>query len=431
VGDAGDPILASYGNTVYLTGNPKRPATYQPQGSANYKLYMPLWKSTDQGQTFASPINIAAISTPMSGAPVLTPADPARDYFDKPWLVVDPANGYLYLAVTWRKPTELTVLFFRSLNGGSTWSHQEFRETGKTLVMPYLSVGGGTIYLFWRTSEPSDPIRIRKSTNQGTSFTLSGQNGLITNNPPNDAQIVYRANLLRNSHNDGVPALANDPIGAPSIFQVAVNTAFNPHHVYLVYHDRSPDTDADTDILFRWSANGGTSWTTPTRLNNVEGGDQWQPCIAVRPGGSKLFVGWYDRGHDTQFNHRIRVRGMISTITAQNPLTSQSFFDISAEDFPPVVTGGLDDHTQESPGTFDPVYGGELVFEYFDGTHPEYGEDCDWVYEVKRASRFEKHMGDYDQITADSNYIYYCWGDNRTRRSERLQPDVRFKRIPW
>jgi hypothetical protein len=40
-------------------------------------------------------------------------------------------------------------------------------------------------------------------------------------------------------------------------------------------------------------------------------------------------------------------------------------------------------------------------------------------------------MGDYDQVTADSSYIYYCWGDNRTRRSGRLQADVRFKRIPW
>jgi hypothetical protein len=170
----------------------------------------------------------------MSGAPVLTPADPDRDYFDKPWFAVDPANGNLYLAVNWVKfgsSGERTVIFFRSLNGGSTWAHQEFREAGKPLERPYLTVGSGTIYLFWCTSGVSDPIRIRKSTNQGTSFTLSGQNGLIPNNPPNDTQIVDRANLLRNSHDDGVPALANDPIGAPSIFQVAVNTAFNPHHV--------------------------------------------------------------------------------------------------------------------------------------------------------------------------------------------------------
>jgi hypothetical protein len=83
--------------------------------------------------------------------------------------------------------------------------------------------------------------------------------------------------------------------------------------------------------------------------------------MVVKPGGSKLFVGWYDRSHDTQFNHRIRVREMISTITAQNPLTSQTFFDISAEDFAPVVTGDWDDHTQESPGTFDPVYGGDCI----------------------------------------------------------------------
>ena len=192
-----------------------------------------------------------------------------------------------------------------------------------------------------------------------------------------------------------------------------------------MYHNR-PVGAQDTGIFLQYSTNGGVNWTAPTRINDVQANDQWQPCMAVKPDGTKLFIGWYDRKHDVTYNHRIRVRAMISTITAQTPLSSPTYFDISAEDFAPVFTG-----SKTADGTFDPVYGGALQIEYPNGSHPTYGGVCNWVTEKKRCGRFFDHMGDYDQITADNSYIYYCWGDNRVRRSGRLQADVRFMKISW
>ena len=60
---------------------------------------MPFWKSTDLGQTLAAPLNIVNVTT---GTPVLTSVNQG-DVLDKPWLVANPANGDLYLAVTWQK----------------------------------------------------------------------------------------------------------------------------------------------------------------------------------------------------------------------------------------------------------------------------------------------------------------------------------------
>lgn len=250
----------------------------------------------------------------MAGAPALVPVDPAVDYFDKPWLVANPSNGDLYLAVTWKKAAGgTTVVFFRSLDGAQTWEHREFVDATGLAQAPYLAVSGGSIYLFWRTTGSTDPIRIRKSTDRGLNFQNSGQDGTIPN-----SQLIYNANLRRNSHDPNT--FAGDEFRAPAIFQAAVNP--QSAHLYLVYHDREPVTAPDTDILFQYSTNGGANWFAPMRINDVQAGDQWQPCIAVKPDGLKLFIGWYDRKQDATFNHRIRVRGMISTINAQTPLAS-------------------------------------------------------------------------------------------------------------
>ena len=41
------------------------------------------------------------------------------------------------------------------------------------------------------------------------------------------------------------------------------------------------------------------------------------------------------------------------------------------------------------------------------------------------------YMGDYDQATADNNYFYTTWGDNRLSDAFFAnQPDVRFAKIP-
>jgi hypothetical protein len=339
----------------------------------------------------------------MNGAPTLTSVN-QTDILDKPWLITNPSSGDLFLAVTWQKTAGgVTLLLFRSLDGGQSWEHREFVDSIGAAQAPYLALNGNDLYLFWRTTG-TEKIRIAESTDQGATFA--------TGEIPNSEQ--FNGDLRRNSHDPST--FAGDTFDVFAIFQVA----FNPQSgdLYVVYHT-IPSGRSDSDVFLQYFSQSQGTWSTRTRINDVQTGDQWQPCVAVKPDGSKLFVGWYDRKHDVTFDHRIKLRGMISTITAQTPLTSPNYFDISAEDFAPVFTGG-----QTIDGTFDPVYGGPKESTTVDA-------EGNLIHTTERCGQLRFHMGDYDKIFSDATSIYYCWGDNRIRRSNRLQADIRFKKIGW
>jgi hypothetical protein len=57
LGNAGDPGLArdKTSGVIYLVGNPQRPSLYYPDGTNNPpKVYVPLWRSTNHGESFLS-----------------------------------------------------------------------------------------------------------------------------------------------------------------------------------------------------------------------------------------------------------------------------------------------------------------------------------------------------------------------------------------
>jgi hypothetical protein len=56
-----------------------------------------------------------------------------------------------------------------SLSERSGVSPREFQDSNPVSA-PYLALGSGTIYLFWKTTPNGTPIKYRASTNQGTNF---------------------------------------------------------------------------------------------------------------------------------------------------------------------------------------------------------------------------------------------------------------------
>jgi hypothetical protein len=69
-----------------------------------------------------------------------------------------------------------------------------------------------------------------------------------------------------------------------------------PNHVYLTYEDWDPVV-GQMNVKFTQSTNGGTTWTTPTIVNDDPPGaptDQFQPSIAAGPNGA-VAIAFYDR----------------------------------------------------------------------------------------------------------------------------------------
>jgi hypothetical protein len=114
--------------------------------------------------------------------------------------------------------------------------------------------------------------------------------------------------------------------------------------------------------------------------------DQWQPSIAVTPDGSHVGIFWYDRRLDPA-NNLIDRFGVIGNVSGHT-VNFGANFRITDVSFPPAFNQ-------------DPVWGAS------------------------------GYMCDYDMATADNNYFYTTWGDNRLSDAFFAnQPDARFARVP-
>jgi hypothetical protein len=175
------------------------------------------------------------------------------------------------------------------------------------------------------------------------------------------------------------------------------------------------------NIYFRQSLDGGTNWSDAIQVNIEPNGvatDQWQPAMTVKPDGTQLFIGWYDRRDAPVNHHLLRTYGTFASLPVTGPESFTNQFPISTVAFPPAFSG-----TNTSPGAYDPAYPPKL--ENADVCVPGW---FDGVY-----ARF---MGDYDRAFSDSGYVYYTWGDNRrpfgsTTGVVRHQADVRCVKMPW
>jgi hypothetical protein len=343
-GDAGDPVLArnTTNGNIYF-------ATLPFSGNG-----IQVFKSTDNGNSFAAPTKAASAT---SGP-------------DKPWITVDNAtgsgNGNVYVTFTHFGLTT-NIEFSKSTNAGSTWSKAISIASG---IVQGSNVVVGTdhhIHIFWLLGGSGTAASIQEatSTNLGKSFgaatkvvslKTTGVNGDL--GLTNSAGTVFRTNTF--------PQAVVNPVNG---------------NIYVVYDDVGVAAGDKADVFFTESTNGGSTWTTPVKLNDdTTTRDQWFPSIAVTPDGSKVGVFWYDRRNDAANNliDRFGTIGLVSGST----VTFQANFQVTTSSFPPVF------------GT-DPVVN-------------------------------STYMGDYDQAAADNTNFYTSWGDNHLSTA----PDVMFAAVP-
>jgi hypothetical protein len=394
--DFSDPTLARSAKTrtVFLATlsvdnvsvNPNPPPPLQWAGLEQVNVY----RSTNNGASFDNPVD----ATPGLVANV--------DNMDKPWIAVDnfkgPGYGNVYLVSrhdfqdasgNWNADIELT----RSTDDGLTWG-----PSGGTVITSSsfaftiqganVTVGPDhAVYVSWYNSTwmpghaiKSEGIVMRKSTDQGVTFgdpvTVTG---LKTPFPNGDLNLT-------------------DSSGHPFTTNAFPQAVVNPvtGDIYVAYDDWGNGSGKDKgNIYFTQSSDGGQTWTKPVQVNDDQtNNDQWFPALAVTPDGSHVGLFWYDRRLDPADNLIDRF-GAIGTVCGHT-VSFGANFRITDVSFPPAFTywDGSAWHIQ------DPI------------VHPGY-------------------MGDYDQATADNNYFYTTWGDNRLADAFHAnQPDVRFARIP-
>ena len=160
--------------------------------------------------------------------------------------------------------------------------------------------------------------------------------------------------------------------------------------------------------------------------------DQWMPVLAVKPDGTQLFMGWYDRRSDTN-NSLMDVYGRWAGIGTNGAVSFGNEFRISTVSFPPVFVGTLVENRLE--GHFDPVYPpGDVNLHWWYAEWPEPPAPPTEDENLTRAT-YIAHVGEYNAAFSDENSVYIVWSDARIPSVGlariRSQTDIRALKLTW
>ena len=209
---------------------------------------------------------------------------------DKEWAIIDRNNNNIY--VTWTQfdnygsanPADSsTILFSKSVDGGDTWSAaKRINETAGDCIDKDNTVEGavpavgpnGELYVAW---VGPDGIVFDRSLDQGD--TWLNQDIKVTDVPGGwDYEIpgISRCN--------GLPVTVCDLSNGP-----------NHGTIYINWTDQRNGVD-DTDVWLVKSTDGGSTWTSPKKVNTDDSGrHQFLTWMAVDQTNGNLFFVYYDR----------------------------------------------------------------------------------------------------------------------------------------
>jgi photosystem II stability/assembly factor-like uncharacterized protein len=355
IGDAGDPVLArneTTGRIYFSTLGFNSPGTIQ------------MFRSDDNGVTWMAPVN----------------ATPGGSSEDKQWHTVDnfpgTGNGNVYV-ISRNFGGGAGIYLYRSTDHGATFGPSGGVQIVSGNQGAFVAVGPDhAVYAFWYTT---GAIMMRKSTDFGVSF---------------GSAVTVASGLVGGVNGDlGLTGIRQGTT-TPASFRSSEfpHAAINPinGNVYVTYANDGPGVDK-ADVFFVQSTNGGTTWSSPLRINDdATTTDQWQPTIAVSPNGSQVGIFYYSREGDPVNNNLFKYHGRIGAISGAT-ITWEPSFPVSDV-----------------------------------ASLPEFGRDSPIV---------TTYMGDYNHAVATPDAFHVVWSDNRDDHPlpggfPRKDPNVYYKRIP-
>ncbi len=286
------------------------------------------------------------------------------DLADKNHMTIDNSltsayTGNLYCAWTDFGGTDDTqIKISRSVNNGAAWSTgvniSSAVAAGSHNQGVNVQTGpNGEVYVVWTIydSWPSDETALgfAKSTNGGVSYSTASR--IISN-----IRGIRTTGVLKNQRVNSFPVMAVDVSGGP-----------NNGNIYIVWTNTGvPGTNTGTNksVYMIRSTNGGTTWSTPIRVNQgtfTEGKESYFPWITCDPETGTLAIIFYD--------DRNTVSTACETWVAYSidAGTTWTDFRVSDVSFTPTPISGL----------------------------------------------ASSYMGDYLGITSKGGRVYPCWTDTR------------------
>ncbi len=258
---------------------------------------------------------------------------------DKPWIAVDtsggPNDGTVYVAFDGASGLEVV----RSTDGGQTFSLPVVVSSSSQF--PGVAV------------DPSGTVFV-------SSITTGGHTILVSKS--SDGGLTFQRPVLAVI---GVTPLPN-PLPGNS-FRTFTNTqiAADSAGVHVVWDDFGT---GDSDVLTVRSLDGGATWSSPLRVNDVTTGQQFFPSIAISAG--VISVIWYDSRLGQLPNGTITALDVFYARSTNVGATFSPSLRITSVSFNPNLVERTDGSTQP-------------------------------------------FMGDYIQVAASPTAVHPIWADNR------------------
>lgn len=218
---------------------------------------------------------------------------PTSGSFDKNHNTVDvlpssPYYGRIYVVWSYFSLSQPPIVLSYSTDGGATYSSQQ--QIGAPTSGHYeqgcnIQTGpGGVVYCIWAMPMSGSPY-----TETGIGFTKSTNGGANWSAPVTALTINgIRGNILStNIRVNSFPSMAVDKSGGA-----------RNGYVYITWGQRNlAPAGSDADICFAYSSNGGTSWSTPVRVNDDamnNGKNQFFPWMTIDQSNGTLAIVFYD-----------------------------------------------------------------------------------------------------------------------------------------
>ena len=271
----GDPaIVCDNTNNFYFThlSNPV---------SGNFLDRIVCQKSTNAGSTWSNG-SFAGLTT--------------NKEQDKQWISFDPNTNNLYMSWTQfdsygsSDPNDKTIILFsKSSDFGQTWSTAiKLNEVDGSCIDNSTTVEGavpapgpsGEVYVSW--SGPNGLV-FKKSLDQGVTWST------------NETQIIST-----HEWDFSIPGI--DRCNGMPITLCDLSPSINHGTIYVNWADQSNGAN-DTDIFLSKSTDGGTTWSSPLRVNNdAPGKHQFLSWMAIDQTTGFIYIVFYDRRNYTNNN---------------------------------------------------------------------------------------------------------------------------------
>ncbi len=212
---------------------------------------------------------------------------------------------------------------YKSFDGGLTWPQEEFAGGGDKEWMTIdttTGMGSGNIYMTWnRAYSCCGDTDFTRSTTGGVSIMSPMAMpsalhwGTLSVGPDGELYVSGESFYVAKSTNAKNPSVTPtfdfvttvnlggtigtggpNPDGLLGQAWVATDHSSGPTrgYVYLLCSVNPPGSDP-LDVMFSRSTNGGVSWSSPVRVNNVQTGWQWFGTMSVAPNG-RIDAVWND-----------------------------------------------------------------------------------------------------------------------------------------